>query len=39
MDYYNIPIGRDGFSPAILEQFKEILADDDNRPILIHCAS
>ena len=39
MEYYNIPIGRDGFSPAILEQFKEILADDDNRPLLIHCAS
>jgi len=39
MEYYNIPIGRDGFSPAILEQFKEILADSDNRPLLIHCAS
>ena len=39
MEYYNIPIGRDGFSPAILEQFKEILANDDNRPLLIHCAS
>ena len=39
MEYYNIPIGREGFSPAILEQFKEILVDDDNRPLLIHCAS
>ena len=39
MEYYNIPIGRDGFSPAILEQFQEILADADNRPLLIHCAS
>ncbi len=39
MEYYNIPIGRDGFSPAILVQFKEILADGDNRPLLIHCAS
>jgi uncharacterized protein (TIGR01244 family) len=39
MKYYNIPIGRDGFSPAILEQFKEILDNDDNRPLFIHCAS
>ena len=39
MAYYNIPIGRDGFSPAIVEEFKEILADNDSRPILIHCAS
>lgn len=39
MDYYNIPIGRDGFSPEIVAEFEEILADEDNRPILIHCAS
>lgn len=39
MKYYNIPIGHDGFSPAILEEFRKILADNDNRPLLIHCAS
>ena len=40
MEYYNIPIsGRDGFSPSKLEKFKEILADANNRPLLIHCAS
>jgi uncharacterized protein (TIGR01244 family) len=39
MKYYNIPIGHDGFSPAILEEFRKILAENDNRPLLIHCAS
>jgi len=40
MEYYNIQLGRGhGFSPAVLEQFKEILDDGDNRPLLIHCAS
>lgn len=39
MTYYNIPVGRDGFSPEILAEFKEILADNENRPLLIHCAS
>jgi uncharacterized protein (TIGR01244 family) len=39
MKYYNIPIGPDGFSPAILEEFKDVLADNANRPLLIHCAS
>lgn len=39
MEYYNIPIGRDGFSPEMIEEFRTILADNANRPILIHCAS
>ncbi len=33
MEYYNIPIGRDGFSPAILEQFQEILAKSNSLPL------
>lgn len=40
MAYYNIPInGREGYSPEIVETFEKILADNDNRPLLIHCAS
>ena len=39
MQYFNIPIGREGFSPEIVDEFKEILADSSNRPVLIHCAS
>jgi len=39
MEYFNIPIGRDGFSPEIVAKFHEILEDNSNRPILIHCAS
>ena len=39
MEYFNIPIGREGFSPEIVSKFRDILADSANRPILIHCAS
>lgn len=39
MEYYNIPIGREGFSPEMIAEFQEILAENDNRPLLIHCAS
>ena len=39
MEYYNIQVGREGFSPAMVEQFKDILGANANRPILIHCAS
>ena len=39
MEYFNIPIGREGFSPQIVSKFRDILAESANRPILIHCAS
>ena len=39
MEYYNIPVGPDGFSPSMLDEFKAILDDNDNRPILVHCRS
>jgi uncharacterized protein (TIGR01244 family) len=39
MEYYNIQIGSEGFSPEMVEQFKDILDDNENRPILVHCAS
>jgi len=39
MEYFNIPIGPEGFSPEIVSKFRDILADSANRPILIHCAS
>ncbi|TDI42768.1 MAG: phosphatase [Acidobacteria bacterium] len=39
MEYFNIPIGREGFSPEIVSKFRDILEDSANRPILIHCAS
>lgn len=39
MEYYNIPIGRDGFSPAMVEELEEILGDPENRPLVIHCGS
>ena len=39
MEYFNIPIGREGFSPEIVSKFRDILAESANRPILIHCAS
>ncbi len=39
MEYFNIPIGREGFSPEIVSKFRDILAETANRPILIHCAS
>ena len=39
LKYYNIPIGRDGFSPEKVEKFHEIIEDPSNRPILVHCAS
>lgn len=39
MDYYNIPIGRDGFSLGMVEELEEILADPENRPLVIHCGS
>lgn len=39
MEYYNIPIGPEGFSPEMIAEFQEILADNDNHPLLIHCRS
>ncbi len=39
MEYFNIPVGREGFSPEIVSKFRDILADSANRPILVHCAS
>lgn len=39
MEYFNIPIGSDGFSPEVVSKFNDILAETANRPILIHCAS
>ena len=39
VEYFNIPIGREGFSPEIVSKFRDILAETANRPILIHCAS
>lgn len=39
LTYYNIPIGRDGFTPEMLETFSEILENPDRGPLVIHCAS
>lgn len=39
MEYFNIPVGREGFNTEQLDLFDEILGDADARPVLIHCAS
>ena len=39
LTYYNIPIGRDGFTPEMIETFSEILESPDRGPLVIHCAS
>ena len=39
LEYFNIPIGSDGFSNEKLHLFNQILGDEEARPVLIHCAS
>jgi len=39
MEYFNIPIGSDGFTTEQVELFSKILGDSDARPVLVHCAS
>jgi uncharacterized protein (TIGR01244 family) len=37
LEYYNIPMGKDGINPENVALFEKILGDSKNRPILIHC--
>jgi uncharacterized protein (TIGR01244 family) len=38
MNYYNIPIQGLNINEKQVTLFSEILADSDNRPVLVHCA-
>lgn len=39
IDYYNLGVTPEGPDDSVLEQFKAILADPDNHPVMVHCSS
>ncbi|MDQ2077783.1 beta-lactamase hydrolase domain-containing protein [Marinimicrobium sp. ABcell2] len=39
IDYYNLSVTAEGPGDTVLERFKAILADPENHPVMVHCAS
>jgi uncharacterized protein (TIGR01244 family) len=39
IEYYNLAVTAEGPGDTVLEQFKAILADPENHPVMVHCAS
>lgn len=39
MEYVNIPVGHETIEDETFERFRELMADSERRPVLVHCAS
>lgn len=39
MEYVNIPVGHEGVDDEIFERFRQLVADPEHRPTLLHCSS
>lgn len=39
MEYVNIPVGHEDVDDETFERFRELIADPDRRPVLVHCSS
>jgi uncharacterized protein (TIGR01244 family) len=39
MQYANIPVGHDDVSDETFDRFRELMNDQERRPVLVHCSS
>lgn len=39
MEYVSIPVGHDDIDDENFDQFRELMADQERRPVLVHCSS
>ena len=39
MEYVSIPVGHEDVDDETFERFRELIAEPDRRPVLIHCSS
>ena len=39
MEYVNIPVGHEEVNDETFERFRELMADPECRPVLVHCSS
>ncbi len=39
MEYVSIPVGHEDVDDETFERFREVMADADQRPVLVHCSS
>ena len=39
MEYVNIPVGHEEVNDETFERFRELMADPERRPVLVHCSS
>ena len=39
MEYANIPVGHEGVDDEAFEQFRQLMAEPERRPALVHCSS
>lgn len=39
MEYANVPVGHEDIDDGTFDRFREIAADQERRPVLVHCSS
>jgi protein tyrosine phosphatase (PTP) superfamily phosphohydrolase (DUF442 family) len=39
MEYVNVPVGHEDASDGAFDRFRELMADGERRPLLVHCSS
>jgi len=39
MEYVNVPVGHEDIRDETFDRFRELMADEQRRPVIVHCAS